>query len=396
MQKILFVTNRNILTTCGELRLIKNRAEKLYVKYGISSDFIVFSSKSRIEAPNKEMINAGGTVKAYRLSMWNQVRTAISYLAIKKEIKCRVESERYKAVVLSGVGMSLFAKSIRKYSGIRIILDIHGALEDTVEAAKNRNLFKKILFRGLFLLEKYALSTNFTRVDGCFVVTQALEEYLKKRYKMKSNVKFYKVPCATSTNVIDESVYQENREFYRRKYGIEENEQVFVYSGGISSWQCIDETIDLYKSISKKLGVKSRMFIFSHSIDSIKDKVADDERFVIDSYKPDELMKVLCAGDFAFLLRKNCPTNNVAFPNKFLEYVQSRMKIIATPYVFEISGQIQTNDIGYLYRFEENINELLDYIKANTGKRNDVIITKQILEENSFENRLNAFAEDLG
>ena len=61
--RILFITNRNILTTCGELRLIKNRAEKLYEAYGISTDIIALASPQRIRSDKKEKINANGDLQ---------------------------------------------------------------------------------------------------------------------------------------------------------------------------------------------------------------------------------------------------------------------------------------------------------------------------------------------
>lgn len=79
MNRILFVTNRNILTTSGELRLIKNRAEALYKEYGIATDFIAFASRDRIQSEKHEIINAGGEVEAYELSLTNPAITLPSY-----------------------------------------------------------------------------------------------------------------------------------------------------------------------------------------------------------------------------------------------------------------------------------------------------------------------------
>ena len=60
MKKILFITNRNALTTCGALRLIKNRAEALFEDYGIASDFVC-SEEYRINSPARTD-SAGGNM----------------------------------------------------------------------------------------------------------------------------------------------------------------------------------------------------------------------------------------------------------------------------------------------------------------------------------------------
>ena len=62
MERTLFITNRNMLTACGEMRLIKNRAEMLY-KYGnIRTDFIVINSKARFDSATRESIENTGEI----------------------------------------------------------------------------------------------------------------------------------------------------------------------------------------------------------------------------------------------------------------------------------------------------------------------------------------------
>ena len=60
MKRLLMITSRNILTSCGELRLIKNRAEYLYKDYNVATDFITFGISSRLKSKRREKIEAGG------------------------------------------------------------------------------------------------------------------------------------------------------------------------------------------------------------------------------------------------------------------------------------------------------------------------------------------------
>ena len=86
------------------------------------------------------------------------------------------------------------------------------------------------------------------------------------------------------------------------------------------------------------------------------------------------------------MLRENCITNNVAFPNKFLEYVQSRMKIITTPYVFEVSKQIEEYKLGFIYDFSDDVQKVASYISNH--KVNEINVVLDVLKKNSFQNRL--------
>lgn len=393
--KILFVTNRNILTTCGELRLIKNRAETLYGVYEIPMDFIVLANSKRIHSEHKEKINAGGSITVIRQDIDKPVTIVSARNIFRKELKKRIVTGLYHTVIFSGVGMPRYAKYIRSIAPqIKVFVDVHGASEDIVEVAKDAPIKRRLFNQVLYLLDRYGFKSASDYLDGYFVVTEALREYVKQNFNPKINAQFYIVPCATiSADDFYYDNYNKYREKYRARFGLNEINKVFIYSGGVSSWQCIEDTISLYKSIKREIA-GSKLLVFSSNREMIKKIAGNDPDIIVDSFQPDELTKALCAGDFAFMLRKDCVTNNVAFPNKFLEYVQSKMKIISTPYVYEIAKQIKEYDIGYLYQMDNNMTDLIAYIKKS--KTNSDKIVKEVLELNSFEVRLRKFSDYLG
>ena len=242
-------------------------------------------------------------------------------------------------------------------------------------------------------MDKHGLNSSKKDVKGYFVVSEALRDYLIDHYKVSNLKNFYIAPCATAqTSEEYYQNYKSYREKYRNKYKIDNETKLIVYSGGISSWQCIVETVQLFNKIHDLLP-KTKLLMLSHNIEEIKKITNNEKDIYIDKYSPDELTEVLCAGDFAIMLRKNCVTNNVAFPNKYLEYVKSKMKIITTPYVYEIAKQVSNFKIGFLYDFSETITELILYIK--TATISDTETVKEVLELNSFRERLSKFYEDV-
>ena len=389
-KKILFVSNRNIITTCGELRLIKNRAEALSAIYGIKTDFLAISSLKRINSDKKEKINAGGNLDVIVRNIMNPFSVLKANISLRNEIKKRIKSDNYCAVVFSGSGLQVYAKYIKSLNNnIKIIADIHGSSEDIIELVKESSVIKRVINTIIYRLDIYGLKHSVKYLDGYFVVTEALKEYIIKRYKVSQNSHFFIVPC--STTQIGDFNYdkiEEYRKFYRKKYNLNDSTKVFVYSGGVSVWQCINETIDLYCMIKDKLP-NTKFLIFSHKKEEIKRILKNTEDIIIDSYPQDELLKALCVGDFSFMLRSNCITNNVAFPNKYLEYVQSGMKIITTPYIFEIANQVGKYDLGFLYKKNENEKDLFEYI--NLKERNNRSVVEKILWENSFKKTLKKF-----
>lgn len=389
--RLLFVTNRNIVTTSGELRLIKNRAEALFSEYGIVTDFLVFQKQSRINAKQKEKILAGGELTAYPINVKRPISILINYNKMIKDTILFSKSGKYDAIVLSGPGLASVAVKVKNISVCKIIIDVHGSSEDIVELTKTRGLARRLISRAIYQLETKGFKEGLRYADGCFVVTDALAQYIKERYNTKF-MPFFQIPCGTTAVTRKFKEVLENRFKYRSKYGIDENEIVFIYSGGVSSWQCVEETILLFNTIKERMGRPMRLLCFSHNKERILKLVGNKEDIIVDSYTSDELEFALYAGDFAFMLRKDCVTNNVAFPNKYLEYVKSGMKIISTPYVYEIAKQISSSNIGYLYDFRRDIDELIGYIiKEAKNYGNDWDSRRVILANNCFKTSLRPF-----
>ena len=72
-------------------------------------------------------------------------------------------------------------------------------------------------------------------------------------------------------------------------------------------------------------------------------------------------------------------TNNVAYPNKFIEYVASGMKVIATPYVTDVAMQITDTGIGCIVT-KETEEVLLQYTKRENIYMEDVEARQALLD----------------
>lgn len=380
--RILFVTSRNILTTSGELRLIKNRAEALFRHYNISTDFLVWQNNIRINSTNKENISAGGMLYCIRFST---LHICHSYHDLKKQLSALLSSGNYTTVILSGFAMSILTKYVQLKFQKKVGIDIHGASEDVIELTRDSSLISKLKSRLIFTIDYFLLKRNVKKADYCFVVTKELRDYVQQRFHTTNRTSFIIAPCATDGQSFDKETYIKNRKEYREKYGLDDQTPVFVYSGGVSKWQCIEETLQLYNQISQHIP-NSRLLVFSHRVDYIK-TFTNQSDIIFDSYSPNELEKALCAADYAFLLRKDCVTNNVAFPNKYLEYVKSGLYIISTPYLREIADQIKKYKIGYLYDMNNNIDNLVKNINS-TEHQVEPNTINQVLDLNGFERTL--------
>ena len=93
--------------------------------------------------------------------------------------------------------------------------------------------------------------------------------------------------------------------------------------------------MELFGKIREQLGENCKMLLFSGSKELVR-QYRDKPGVIAGNLSPDKVMETLCAGDFGLMLRDDYATNNYAFPNKFLEYVGSGLRVIATPYVYDV------------------------------------------------------------
>ncbi|GAA0182414.1 hypothetical protein SH2C18_48000 [Clostridium sediminicola] len=390
MKKILFITTKNILNTSGELRLIMNRAHALSSKWGIETEYIVLARNKHL-AKKREKPNAINTT-VLMVNKYNPVDIILKTNKLKSIIAKRIKSDNYNCVVLSGIGtlhLHSFVKKINR--DIPVIADIHGSVEDIKEFAKGKSITKRIYLNLAYHYSRYSESKNLQHMDGIFVVSDALTQYLNKEYGL-SDSNYYVVPCSIENNKNVQVDRKANREYYRKKYGIEANEKLFIYSGGVSPWQCIDKSIEIFNKL-KDSNKNYKMLILSHKIQEILPMIKSYEDIITDSLDPSEVNKVLLAGDYAFLIRENIVTNHVAFPNKFLEYVQSGMKIITTPYVFDVANYVEQYDLGVVVDFKsKNEEKILEYINKNHPKVDNK--REVLLKKVNFDYTLKNFVED--
>lgn len=380
--KVLFITSRNVYSTSGELRLIKNRAHALKEKFNIDTDAILFRNKSILRT-SQESLN----VNSFEIITHRWVDFLWKKKILLQTIQKKLEHDDY-IVVLSGIFVLSLVKPLKQeYPSIKMIADLHGAFEELIEFPASD--WKNNLVRKLFYY--YAKKTERSYLpffNGYLSVSNALKKYIQTEYAV-GNQPFFIIPCAISETEIDEEKAKGYRKYYREKYKIRDNELLFIYSGGTSPWQCISESVEIYNHIKSNLSHPSRLLLMSNNRVYLEQFA--DEDIIIDSYSGSEIRKVLCAGDYAFLIRQNFVTNHVAYPNKFLEYIFSGLRVIATDYVYDVAKQIKQYNLGVC---TSSLNDMNVQIPSKTDIwLADIKERNQLLQQTSFTNTLRPFVQ---
>ena len=215
--------------------------------------------------------------------------------------------------------VSIFIKTLKKSTGIRVILDFQGALEELTEF--KRHYGKTFLFKFIYFFLKKAEKIFLNKVaDGVEVVSDNCNKYLSNQYGYSG--KTIKVSCGIN-QPFSKREWAEKRKYWKSKLGIPDNLNSFVYSGGIYPWQNIDEVVSFaYRNKS------TVVYIFTPKRHHEKIKSKAPNNLFVRYLEHIEMVSALCAFDFGFLLRDSNYTNFVAFPNKYSEYINARLSVI--------------------------------------------------------------------
>ena len=320
-KKILVLSSRDIFSPGGERNLMENKSLGLRA---LGWDVAYVSLRLRGEGVLQNDLK-------YRIVINKTFSWGV--LNIKSIVNV-INREKPDVIQFSGLWTYLFYNVIinrLELNNVTVSMDYQGALDELYEfSSKGSLFFRKILFKFFSHFEKIV----YKNVDVIEVVSLNCKEHLYCQYGI-TDAKFAVVPCNLNSTLSKEQ-YLTRREYWRSKFNYFDRDVVAVYSGGVSSWQCIDDVI-LYFNRSN---VKGMIFTSKENHSSIKQRLSN-KNVIVDCLSPKVLADALTAFDFGLLPRDNKITNYVAYPNKFAEYYNARLTIL-----------LKSTEIGFYEGFE--------------------------------------------
>lgn len=142
-------------------------------------------------------------------------------------------------------------------------------------------------------------------------VSRRMVEYYKETYGLKDRGQIVIIPCY---NLPLGSM--EDMDRYKTP--------TFVYAGNASTWQCVDEMLDVYSIIEKNLPNAS-LYIYSSDMEEFTRKIHERgiKNYQIKYVKVDVLQKEMKSYKYGFVIRDNHIINQVATPTKLNSYLSS-------------------------------------------------------------------------
>lgn len=258
------------------------------------------------------------------------------------------------AIVVVGVCTSM----LRLWrQGYRRIITWHQGIIPEESYMRNKSIIRK---KALEWVEGFALKNSIMQI----FVSEAMREFFEEKYSRKI-LRYYTMPCFNAE-------YQP--EIVNKKdYG----SRIFTYTGGLSKWQCIDQTLSLYKRIEEASGNQTKLLLLTPEIEKAKElvdvyKIVNAEiKCVHYTQLSEELKKVT----FGFALREDNPVNRVATPTKLANYVANGIIPIYASCVRDFSGasgknpyQVRIEDVNSIT--EEEVQQILALMDQTISAKN--------------------------
>lgn len=180
----------------------------------------------------------------------------------------------------------------------------------------------------LQLIDAYTLR----KVAGVVYVSNAMKDYYESKYKVST--KSIVVPCLS--------------EFSGVECDVERIPNSFVYIGGLSVWQCFEETLKLYAKIRTPQSIFHIITLNTEEAHKkVIDIIGDEKNIEIYGIKDRTIIpSTLNKFQYGFLIRKKDVVNKVAAPIKFLEYISCGVNVIMTEAIPSYAKLVLDNEIG--------------------------------------------------
>jgi len=257
--------------------------------------------------------------------------------AFLRSIYTRLICDLY-SIDLIQAELSSSATSVRFVKRLPLITDFHSDIVPELEM----DSYPQRIVAHAASENKYALK----RSKGIITVSENLKNNLRKYGPIPK--KNYILPCNFDP-VPFQKVKLADRDNLRDELGLK-NRIVLCYSGGLHTWQCIAETLDLVIRL-RELNPAYFFCLFTNDdttpYSSLLKKL--EGAYMVKGLQKEEVPLFLSIIDVGFVLRANSLVNLNASPTKGSEYLASGAMIVTTRYAGDVPQQVEDSQCGIVF-----------------------------------------------
>lgn len=191
------------------------------------------------------------------------------------------------------------------------------------------------------IIEKVTLR----KAEFVFFVSEAMKNHYEKKYHLSFLNRCYIMPCSNEIMHVN-SFYEDDK--YKKN--------IFCYAGSLNRWQCVEETLSLYKRIECRNQDAKLLMLVKDKDEALKlIKKYNIVNYEIDFVPVDELEDRLSSVKFGFIIRDDLSFNNVATPTKFSTYITNGIIPIISNCLYGISDM--GKETNYVLFIDKNNDE---------------------------------------
>jgi glycosyltransferase involved in cell wall biosynthesis len=346
------------------LRLLGERARHI-------KRFILFLTSIRhrykdVIAPREDqirtMLPGVGIRFKYRPMLGTPFQDRI-WAGLLKRSLARWDITGSERVVLHCRGQNTGAAGValkRRDDRIRVLLDMRG---DPLDEVPGKGLVGRYQRR----FSEKMLARALAGADGLNTVTRHLTDRLLQTGFLAHDLPRIIVSCCADTNrfFFDPEI----RAGQRAQLAIEDK-FVVCYCGAMSHWQRPDAIAEAFAAIVKEVP-DAHMLAVSRDAGPLLDHLervgVGYEQVTVRSASHDKVGLYLMAADVGLLLREDTPTNRVASPVKFAEYLRCGLPVILTPNIGDFGELAMRRRVGRTITFPVRGREVVEAVRVIRG-----------------------------
>ncbi len=257
----------------------------------------------------------------------NKIIQILKYFEfIYKTVKLYKQSDIFHCNDLNSLPIGVIIKKFFNKDA-KIVYDAH---EYEINHTPNENKYK---IKIQYFLEKFLIKY----ADKVITVSDSISDEYVRLYNIKK-----------PELVLNTPPYKEikKRNIFRETFGIQENQTIFLYQGGLSHGRGIEILLEAFKAIDNKNAVI--VFMGYGPLERlIKDTSKEYSNIYFnEAVSPTVLLDYTSSADFGIsTIEDSCLSYKYCLPNKMFEYIMAEIPIIVSN-LYEMKRFVELNKIG--------------------------------------------------
>jgi len=338
-------------------------------KKGVSIKIISFEKFDRFEK-SKTIIDE--IVKQNNMDWYPQMytkrppvfSTIYDIWKMRNQTKALIKQYPIKIIHCRSYLPALIGLWAKKKYGLKFIFDMRGFWADERVEGKIWNL-NNTLYKSIYNFFKKKEKQFNLESDAIVSLTHAGKKVLLNWFPTIADEKISVIPCCADIDFFDKNKLSiSNRDDIRTELKLDNNTLLFIYSGGLGTWYCLDEMLLLFKKIWQKNNASRFLILTAENksivIDACKKLDIDFSKVTVRESSRANMPKYLDAADVALFFILPSFSKTASSPTKQGEMMAMQLPIICNSKVGDTAEIIKKYNAGWVIEefTESNFEEI--------------------------------------